>query len=46
MIVGKSGNYVLIGVTSWGRNGCDTTYPSVYTRVTYFRSWIKTETGL
>lgn len=30
----------LAGVTSWGRTGCSTAYPSVYTRVSAYREWI------
>jgi chymotrypsin len=34
--------WVLAGATSWGRSGCQTTgYPSVYSRVSYFRDWIE-----
>jgi len=30
----------LAGVTSWGYSGCDTTWPSVYTRVSSYFEWI------
>jgi len=30
----------LAGATSWGQSSCSPSYPSVYTRITYFRSWI------
>jgi secreted trypsin-like serine protease len=30
----------LSGATSWGESSCNPSYPSVYTRVSYFRSWI------
>ncbi|XP_071120167.1 chymotrypsin-like serine proteinase [Mytilus edulis] len=33
----------LAGVTSWGASGCDGTYPSVYTRVSSFRSWVSSQ---
>ncbi|XP_055957957.1 chymotrypsin-like serine proteinase [Patella vulgata] len=33
-------NSVLAGVTSWGATGCPGTYPSVYTRVSEYLSWI------
>lgn len=33
--------WVLAGATSWGRSGCNTVgYPSVYSRVSFFRSWL------
>ncbi|XP_045199094.2 chymotrypsinogen A-like [Mercenaria mercenaria] len=31
---------VLAGVASWGRVGCDPSYPSVYARVSTYRQWI------
>ncbi|XP_069140846.1 fibrinolytic enzyme, isozyme C-like [Argopecten irradians] len=31
---------VLVGVTSWGAVGCDTSLPSVYTRITHFLDFI------
>ncbi|XP_076437589.1 chymotrypsin-like serine proteinase [Babylonia areolata] len=31
----------IVGVTSWGINNCSPTYPSVYTRLSYFHSWIQ-----
>nr|AIZ49755.1 protease [Arenicola cristata] len=34
------GNMV-IGVTSWGASGCLTSYPSAYSRVSFFRDWIR-----
>ncbi|KAK3083387.1 hypothetical protein FSP39_021367, partial [Pinctada imbricata] len=36
----------LVGATSWGHYQCDTRYPSVYTRISSFRDWIRTETGI
>jgi len=33
-------DWELVGVTSWGRTGCLTSYPSVYAKVSYFREWI------
>nr|AHZ01188.1 serine protease [Arenicola cristata] len=39
------GNTV-IGITSWGASGCGTSTPSVYSRVTTFRSWIQSVTGV
>jgi len=36
-----NGRWVLAGATSWGRSGCQTAgYPSVYTRVSSYLSWI------
>ena len=34
------------GLTSFGRMGCPTSVPSVYARVSYFRTWIRQQTGL
>ena len=31
---------IQIGIVSWGYN-CDTRYPSVFTRVSYYKSWIE-----
>jgi pancreatic elastase II len=31
---------LLAGATSWGVSDCSPAYPSVYTRITVFRSWI------
>ena len=36
----------LVGVTSWGEGGCGAGKPAVYSRVTYFRDWIREETGV
>lgn len=30
-----------IGIVSWGRRGCDTRYPTVFTRVSSYLRWIK-----
>ncbi|OWF42408.1 fibrinolytic enzyme, isozyme C-like [Mizuhopecten yessoensis] len=38
-------NSVLVGVTSWGRNGCSVSYPSVYTRISHYLTWINTKIG-
>ncbi|KAK7093959.1 chymotrypsin-like serine proteinase [Littorina saxatilis] len=35
----------LTGVTSWGQSTCGGTYPSVYTRVSYFNSWLVSQAG-
>lgn len=39
-------NYQLVGVTSWGTNDCDTSYPSIYSRISHFRTWVKGKTGV
>lgn len=31
---------VVVGATSWGSSGCNTSFPSVYTRISFFRTWI------
>nr|XP_022321791.1 fibrinolytic enzyme, isozyme C-like [Crassostrea virginica]XP_022321856.1 fibrinolytic enzyme, isozyme C-like [Crassostrea virginica] len=36
----KNGGYMLAGVTSWGISTCDGTFPSVYTRVSYYLAWL------
>ncbi|XP_033748035.1 fibrinolytic enzyme, isozyme C-like [Pecten maximus] len=36
----------LVGVTSFGIIGCPAEYPSVYTRITHFRQWIKDNSGV
>lgn len=42
-----NGQWYLAGATSWGISGCTTRgYPSVYTRVSYFRDWIREKTML
>jgi secreted trypsin-like serine protease len=30
----------LAGATSWGESSCDPIYPSVYTRISFFYTWI------
>jgi secreted trypsin-like serine protease len=35
-----TGGYELVGLTSWGRTGCSTEFPSVYTRVSAYRDWV------
>jgi secreted trypsin-like serine protease len=35
----------LVGATSWGRTGCSTDYPSVYTRVSAYNAWILNQIG-
>jgi elastase-2 len=36
----------LVGITSWGISGCSPSYPSVYSRIAFFRSWIRGKTGV
>jgi secreted trypsin-like serine protease len=38
---GPDAPWELVGATSWGRTGCATTSPSVYTRVSSFKDWIE-----
>ncbi len=39
-------DWTLIGVTSWGSEDCDITYPSVNTRISYYRQWIHQQSGI
>ncbi len=41
-----NGHYELVGVTSWVPKGCLIDYPAVYSRIAFFREWIKEKTGL
>jgi len=34
------GGNTLIGLHSWGASGCNPAYPSVFTRISWFRTWI------
>ena len=38
--------YKLAGATSFGRSNCSVRYPTVYTRVSYYRDWIKSTAGV
>lgn len=40
----RCGN-TIVGVTSWGISTCSGTYPSVYTRVSTFASWLQSQAG-
>jgi elastase-2 len=40
LVTNDDGSYSQCGITSWGLSTCNTAYPSVYTRVSYFRQWI------
>ena len=43
----KVGNtWTLAGVTSWGVSSCSPNYPDIYTRVSYYRDWIRRYTHL
>jgi len=46
-LVCKTGTrYTLAGVTSFGVVTCSTSVPSVYSRISYFRDWIKDNSGV
>jgi secreted trypsin-like serine protease len=45
LVCNDAGVNTLVGVTSWGRNGCPTNFPSVYTRLAAFHSFICQTTG-
>jgi len=46
-LVCKQGDsYTLAGVTSFGLITCSTSYPSVYSRISYFRDWIQQNSGV
>ncbi|ESN97469.1 hypothetical protein HELRODRAFT_185895 [Helobdella robusta] len=36
-------SWELVGATSWGAAGCNTSYPSVYTRISAYNSWLDTQ---
>ena len=46
LVCGGDGDYTLAGVTSFGRVTCSTSYPSVYTRISAYRSWIRANSGV
>ena len=39
-------NATQVGLTSFGRGGCPTSAPAVYTRISAFRNWIASVSGL
>ncbi len=39
-------NATQVGLTSFGRTGCPTSAPAVYTRISAFRNWIASVSGL
>merc|ERR1712018_548766 len=41
-----AGPWTLVGATSWGSAQCQIQMPSVYTRLSYFKDWIKATSGL
>merc|ERR1711976_191325 len=46
LVCDVAGEWILAGATSWGNPYCPPTAPSVYTRITYFRDWIRDHTGV
>ncbi|XP_071107284.1 plasma kallikrein-like isoform X2 [Haliotis cracherodii] len=42
LVCSRGGYYFLVGVTSWGVSGCQTSgYPSVFSRVSFYDKWIQ-----
>merc|ERR1712004_188514 len=39
-------SWVLVGASSYGYMGCNPFWPSVYTKVSYFKDWISSVTGI
>ena len=40
-------NGIQVGLTSFGAAvGCEASYPDAFTRISYFRDWIFTHTGI
>ena len=46
LVCNIGGKYHLAGLTSYGLNGCYLQAPTVYTRVSYYRSWIAGIAGM
>jgi len=42
----SSGSYTLVGLTSFGKQTCNPTSPSVYTRIAAYRTWIQRNSGV
>ncbi|XP_050400141.1 transmembrane protease serine 9 isoform X2 [Patella vulgata] len=42
LVCSRRGYYYLVGVTSWGVSGCQTSgYPSVFTRTSFYHDWME-----
>ena len=46
LVCDVGGEWIQAGLTSWGYRGCNTNYPSVYSRITFFRQWITDNCGV
>lgn len=46
LVVNINGSPNTVGVTSWGRKGCDTASPTVFASVFHFSAYIKETTGI
>ncbi|XP_052258632.1 chymotrypsin-like serine proteinase [Dreissena polymorpha] len=42
----RGSKLVLAGLASWGEEGCDRSFPDVYTRVSTYRSWLRKTMGI
>jgi secreted trypsin-like serine protease len=46
-VTGSGSNAVHVGVVSFvSSRGCESGYPSGYSRTAYYRDWIRTTTGV
>ena len=43
LVCEEKGSWILRGVTSWGHEKCKTDHYSVYTRVSFYISWIENQ---
>ena len=41
----SSSAWTVAGITSWGRRGCKTDFPTVFSRTGYYKDWIKSQIG-